>query len=710
MTTVTDSVTHDGRAARPARSSARADIQALRALAVLSVLAYHGLDSGLRGGFIGVDVFFVISGFLIGGGLVRELLRSGGIRLSAFYARRARRILPMALLASAATLIGSLVWASPARMLLWGQPLAASSIVKDGIASTVYLPNVWFAAQQRDYLADDAVSPFLHFWSLGIEEQFYFVVPVALALAWLITKRSLRNLTWAIGVFTAASLVFGAFLTRSDPTLAYFHPATRAWELGAGVLVAIAVEAGRIPSRMLSIHAGRFLAALVLAAVLIWAPWESEWPGWAATIPVGATALLLWLGSVKGASDGWWGIRPIQRIGDWSYSLYLWHWPLLVLAPLALERDLRTHEAVVLMAGAIVLSGFSYRLVEQPFRRSSVKTAHDRGRIFKASGIGIVLTLLVAGGVAVVAERATASSEPWSRPYVVPFVYPTPHGTPTPTGTEPPVIPEPVFAEVLPGNIRPALTDASNDRPRGYSDGCIRYRGEEDIPEHCLHGSGERPIVAVFGDSHAVQWLEPFAHKADSGEISVLSLTASACPPMYLDMAREEGTWRPHCDAWRTAALAEIDKYQPDVLIVSVAGWYLLDDESDRIGTYTSNLREMLRSLPSTTEVVFVSDTPRFADSRLTCVANHPTELSRCGAPIAEVLDLELAEAMREVVLEEGGTYLDMTPYICSSTTCGVVQGDVLMYWDAQHLTVTFVMELAPVLLHAAGLDEVLDG
>lgn len=692
------------------RAGVRTDIQALRALAVLAVVAYHVRPAALPGGFVGVDLFFVVSGFLIGGGLIHELASSARISFSAFYARRARRILPMAMLVTVTTLVASLAVASPVRLLIWGQPWGASSYVKDGIAATLYAPNIWFAAQQREYLADDTVSPFLHYWSLGIEEQFYFVVPVLLALAWLATRRSLRGLACVAGVTTVASFAYGVWLSRTDAPLAFFNPASRAWELGVGLLAALAIESGLRPGtgRGTALLRGTTLAVVV--AVVAFAPFSEPWPGGGAAIPVVACALLVWAGSGavwagsgarQTASREWWGWRPIQAVGDWSYSLYLWHWPLLVLAAVAVGRHLRWFEMLALVVVAFALSALSYRFVEQPFRRASVRTGAERRRILLASVAGVLATLGVALGIATVAARTSEATAPWVDPYTLP----SPAASlPTPSASANPSIPEPVFAEILPGNVRPALADARGELSRVSVDGCHRSTGQLDIPSWCLYGDGDGPVVAVFGDSHAAMWIEPLLEMSDEGQISVLALTASSCPAFDLPFDLDAPRVRGDCAAWREAAFEVLEQTQPDVVLLAAFTGYPLEPGSNREEAYAAGLAEVLARIPASTRVVVVSDTPLFPDDPVACAGTHGDDLAVCGGQRADVIDAEVTASMVSETRAADATYVDLTPYFCSAAYCGIVQGDVLMYRDAHHLTVTFARELLPVLVASMGL------
>ncbi|MCA8883466.1 MAG: acyltransferase, partial [Rhodobacteraceae bacterium] len=356
-----------------------ASIQALRAFAVSWVVIDHAFPHSLPGGFIGVDVFFVISGFLITAHLLKQI-ETGSFTFAGFYLRRARRLLPAAVLVLAVTAVASL-------LLL---PAAWKADTLSGIgAAAVYAVNWWLAAQSVDYFADSGViSPVNHYWSLSVEEQFYLVWPALI----MITLWGVRRLprppspAAAVGGLMAllAVLSFTAAVTamQADRQAAYFFTHARAWEFAAGGIAAWAVRSGAPDRGWLRRPAARAAVLLAGWAVLLSSGWmlspQSAVPGLAAIPVVVATALLLVLGDAHGVAPAGavfrWG--PVRRLGDVSYALYLWHWPLLVLAPFALPA-LEGHWA--LAAGAILLSlglaGLTYRHVENRFRQTRAGTA-----------------------------------------------------------------------------------------------------------------------------------------------------------------------------------------------------------------------------------------------------------------------------------------------------------------------------------------------
>ena len=357
----------------------RADVQALRAVAVLLVVLYHAGLPGLTGGYIGVDVFFVISGFLITGLLVKEHERTGRISILQFYGRRMRRIMPAAALVLVATVLASYHWLGYIR---------GAHIAEDAQWSAVFLANFHFASVGTDYLnAQSDPSTLQHFWSLAVEEQFYVVWP---ALFLLIGR--MRHRVVPVAVIVAAGYVFSIVFTAQNATQAYFSPFTRACELGAGALLAlVAARTARLPrSAGTALSVGGMVAIIGAAFVMTDA---MAFPGAVVAVPVLATCAVLAGGSVIGgtALDTAYRFRPVQLIGLWSYSLYLWHWPLLTIAEQRLGHTPPATTRVLLVLAAVALSAVTYYLVENPIRNLGVL----RRRPVVSVALGVLLIAVV---------------------------------------------------------------------------------------------------------------------------------------------------------------------------------------------------------------------------------------------------------------------------------------------------------------------------
>ena len=364
------------------RRQFRPDIEGLRAVAVLGVVLFHAHVGLLRGGFVGVDVFFVVSGYLITGLLWRELSGSGRVSLAAFYGRRARRLLPASVLVIVVTAVASRHWLPPLQM---------PSVAKDGVASALYVANYRFAFAQTNYLnASAPPSPYQHYWSLGVEEQFYLLWPLLLivaSLAWRYgvyrgryQRRHLSaggrpNRSTALGALaaiTVASFFLSVWLTHANQPWAFFSLASRAWELGAGGVLALAApQVKRLPPQ-LAAALGWAGLGLILGSFLVIST-TTPFPGTAALAPVLGTVAVLAAGEVAAAHAGpvrLLGQRPMKMMGRISYSWYLWHWPFLILAPYAIGHALNLPENLLVAALSGVVAAATFLLVETPVRDS----------------------------------------------------------------------------------------------------------------------------------------------------------------------------------------------------------------------------------------------------------------------------------------------------------------------------------------------------
>ena len=382
----------------------RRDIEGLRALAVLLVLAYHADLGPFSGGYIGVDVFFVLSGFLITSLLVRELGVTGGLSLRRFWARRARRLLPASCLVIVATLVaGSFVLA----------PLAQLDLARDGLAAATFVVNIVFAHQQGDYLtADLAPSPLLHFWSLAVEEQFYLVWPILLLLVAGYRRRYRAAVAGLVAVLWPVSLAACVWLTTRNQPWAFYGLPTRAWELltGAG-LALLAAKLLRIPGPVRALLGWAGLAAVVVSAMAF--SDTTTFPGVAAALPVLATAAVVAAGPALRTGPAAllrWG--PLQWIGQRSYSIYLWHWPALVLVAAELG-PLSAWQRLAVVLASVGVAAVTYSFLENPVRHSRWLAAKARrGLVLGGSlvGIGAVTALVAAAATPSLVGSGTAAA------------------------------------------------------------------------------------------------------------------------------------------------------------------------------------------------------------------------------------------------------------------------------------------------------------
>ena len=658
----------------------RPDVEGLRALAVVSVLLYHAGVSTFSGGYVGVDVFFVISGYLITGLLLREMEQTGRVSLMGFYARRAKRLLPT--LAVVLVTVSVLAW-----LLL--PPVRRAATYLDVVASGLYAVNWWLASQAVDYAAVSAsVSPVQHIWSLAVEEQFYLVwPPLMLAATWWWRRRgrlSRPALAVALLVVSALSFRYCVHVTDSQAGLAYFSTLARAWELGVGGVLAVAT-AGWAPSR----RASRVLWAAGLAAVLYAVVRFDDgtlFPGARAAVPVLGTAALIAAGAgLAGTHAGpqrLLTLRPVRHVGRVSYTWYLWHWPLLVFAEAA-WGSLSVPVAVAVVAAAYVPTVLTHRLVEEPFRRSATLARVPA----RALRLGLACTVLIVAP-ALVLRSATPM-------------------LPTAAGTEV------AGAKKLQGSaatqksasaLRPAPAKAAQDRGNMYFD-CLRTHPQTRLGS-CVYGDTASPTtVVLFGDSHAMQWAPAMTTVAQRRGWKLVGLAKAGCPPadvrIFNDGLRREYT---ECATWRTRALARIRRIHPDMVVVSSLTDYTVIDHRGKLGPGASErrLRAGYRSVLAgldrvSRRIAVVGDVPQHMDDADDCVAAHPDNLEACALTQADARAPQpLMHAARGIAHVRR---IDPTPQFCPREECPAVIGNVLVYRNSNHITATY----------AATLDDWLD-
>jgi peptidoglycan/LPS O-acetylase OafA/YrhL len=715
--------------ARPVPAATRAgdrfrpDLEGLRAVAVLLVLAYHAGVPGLGGGFVGVDVFFVLSGFLITGLIIRELATTGTVSLPAFYARRARRLLPAALLVLAATMVVSAVVLPP---------LLVPSVAGDAAAAALYASNIRFAVQATDYLAADALpSPLLHYWSLGAEEQFYLFWPAFLLLVSTRFGGSLRRVGPAIAIVFVASLVLAVWLTGVSAPWAFFSLPTRAWELGIGGLIAVgAARLEVLPSRLAGLAGWVGLGLIVLSGIVIDA--SMPFPGTAAIVPVAGAALVVLAGLRPSAAGParLLSLEPMRFLGRISYSLYVWHWPIIVLAAAALGGDLPLPVRVGLAIAAIPVAAASQRWVEEPIRRGHYSRMATR-RTLALAGVFTVAVAIGSIGIGRLAltsiptvdagDLSALTGEPGAGLPLDPGPLPgdiaaatprqPPSMTPAPSVASPATpsaapatstpTPTPLGGPV-PANLVPPLAAVGDDEPVIYRDGCHASQ-EATRPKRCVYGDpGSAVTVALFGDSHAGQWFPALEALARANDWRLLSFTKSACTSA--DATVYHGTFKrayTECDEWRARVFDLLDAERPDLVIISNSSYNLWNDGSpvsfaDRPDLWAAAMdRTLARVGRSAGAVVVIGNTPKQAADPPVCLSAHLHDSLACATPRSKAVDAARTEADRAAASRAGATFVDPTPWLCSADTCPVVRGRYLVFRDTHHLTTTFSAALS---------------
>jgi len=674
----------------------RADVEGMRAVAVGLVLLYHGGVSLVRAGFVGVDVFFVISGFLITGMLVREVEGSGRVSLARFYARRAKRLLPAAALVLLVT--GALVHLF--------MPRADRAIFAGDVGwAAIYGLNWRLADRSVDYLAEDVgVSPVQHYWSLSVEEQFYLVWPVLLLLvAWWVRKGgwSVRSAMAAgLSLVAIPSLAWSIALTRREPSAAFFVTTTRMWELSLGAFVAIAApQLARIPRRAAAAAAWLGLTAVVASAIVF--STRTPWPGVATLLPTVATALVIACGPAAGAAGpiALLGARPMVWIGALSYSLYLWHWPLLVVAT-ARWGELSGLESLAVLAVATLAAWLAYRLVENPVRHAP---AMSRTAWLPLS-VGASLSLLGLGAGLLVAHLSSgAHSAETRRPRGAAVLAAVPRDDPAGA----PVDRVDWFV--------PDALDAPDDAPAAYAKGC--QAGPEAVePISCTVGDpAGTTTVALVGDSKALQWMPALDLIARRRHWKVVTYTKSACAftSAVIHFKDEDDPYE-ECSEWNRVVLARLLADKPDLVLTSHGKKVAMEggkhvSEPRGITAMANGLHQHWQALVAAgIEVFVISDTPRPSLNHVyKCVAENPTQLTACTFAREYSKNQGGAPAQREAVARTPGVHwIDLNDAICPTARCAPVIGNALVYRQGSHITATYIQTLAPRL--EAALDAAL--
>ncbi len=703
----------------------RPDLEGLRGMAILLVLLCHAGIPGAGAGFIGVDVFFVLSGFLITGLLVGDHERTGRIHLGAFYARRIRRILPAALFVLVSTLAAAALLVSP---------LDLPRIADDGLAAGLSLANVRFALGATDYFAPMDPSPLLHYWSLGVEEQFYLLWPCLL----LVASRSGRPraaMAAVMGAIVLASFAASVALTDVSQPWAYYMLPTRAWELAAGGILALAIPVVGWRVRRAAAPVGWLGVVLLICALVVIGP-ATPYPGLAALLPaIGALAIIGSGGRAGSPGSTVLGRLPLRWLGRISFSLYLWHWPILVLAPVAMGLTSSEDGSVGadlpirlgLVALAVVLAGATWLLVEEPFRRGHVTQRVVARRFALGGAVLLVLTIgsMSIGAVAAGDLRAATSDEgdatdlspatdgtgvsiidassdadPPSATDRPPSSSPTASATPLvpPDGGPRPAAkpaPKPRTSGHVPAGLAPALTNARTDDDRLIGDGCgLSLAGSR--PPRCTYGDPHGALtVALVGDSHAAHWFPAFEVLAKRHGWRLVPFTKFSCAfvdlPIWSPYLKREYT---ECAAWRDNVVDRLAKLQPDLVVIASDRWFPVvadrDEDPKRQGDAMARL---IKRVPG--EIAIMVDTPRSDYDVPACLAMHRDAIERCTTSRADAFGWRNRRREKEAVKRTTATLVDMSDVICPTDPCPPIIGKKLVYRDHHHLTATFVVSIA---------------
>ncbi len=599
-------------------------IQALRALAAILVLLFHAELVG--GGYVGVDIFYVISGYLITGLIVREIEQSGGLNFKAFYLRRIKRLLPTSF---AILMVTALVswYLYPGTM--------REELGKDILAAAVYVSNFLFAFWQMDYQNLNAVPPVvIHFWSLAVEEQFYLFWPVIVLIAFKAGGR--KRLFQIIGAITAASFLFSLYLTAAAPIWAFYSLPTRAWELGIGALLLA------IPSKYrLSVFYPWAALAAIVYATLFYTD-KTPFPGTAAIAPVlGTAAAIASISSWPRSLNFFSNLRFTQWLGEISYPLYLWHWPLLVIPMVYLGRGLHIYERALAIIATLLLADLTHRYIEQPLRHISISPRK----------------ILSSAAIATLIATTTGVAISWSANNTITLS----------TGQQ-------------------YSLEQIMEKPKVYLDDCHVNNGET-ISGECAYGPNSPTKVVLFGDSHAAQWMPVLEKLAYEMNFQLISLTKSACPgPAVVKV--ETGAYKnADCSQWRENSIARIKAMKPMAVLVSgMQHFEMPSGYATRAEWWREGQVKTFAALQGASKhLIYISDTPHPQRDIPSCIAAG--RIDKCNAT-------EPSEA----IFSPGWQQINPTSWFCTRNCPAIIDG-VVVYRDASHISVLGSELVKPQLL-----------
>lgn len=657
------------------------EIQGLRAIAVVIVIIFHIWPESLPGGYVGVDVFFVISGYLITGILLREAEQTDSISLTRFYTRRIRRLMPAAtavflVVALCHTLLPAVLWQSTA---------------KEIIASAFYFQNWWLASEAVDYLAaTNAPGPLQHYWSLSVEEQYYIVWPLLLLTALYISHKTKLGPRHNAGVLLVSigllSLLYSIYLTEVNAGLAYFSTATRAWEMALGGSLAVFTKWERMTDLKRRLF-GFFGVALILISAFFYTK-QTPFPGSAALLPTLGAALII----MAGNSSSWLAVstllktRVFQYLGNISYSLYLWHWPTIIFYAAISGREIGLTDGIIIALISTALAHQSKDLIEDPF----IKTKTEINKKSLILGLCLI-SLSIASAYYVYSSKIieTTNTTKTSDSY-----------------------------ETHP-DLQLAAIQAKEDNPKVYELGCHVDQVSSEA-KSCLFGKQDSEFkVVLVGDSHAAQWVPTLTEIADRNEWALYSFTKSACAIADITVRQgQRGAAYVSCDEWRSNVILELEKIQPDLIIITQSRNYFISHNEGKLAYY---IRRIFEYMPEGTfdaryeqladglirfrnkvskfdaPIVAIADTPFLSLDVPTCLSTKNLKPGTCDSesePLLNRPDPILLASSKEPAFD----HINMTQYLCNAKTCPAMIDGKIVWRDNNHITASFAKSLAPIL------------
>jgi peptidoglycan/LPS O-acetylase OafA/YrhL len=638
----------------------RPDIEGMRGIAVLLVVLFHSGVPGFRGGYIGVDVFFALSGYLITGIILNEIAKRGRLSFRNFYARRARRLLPAAGLVVVTTLL---------LIVLLYSPLELAKFAKWATYTSLYASNYMFLRDASNYFASDVSrNPYLHTWSLAVEEQFYLFWPGLIALTLMATKAR-RHLVTVLVLLSAVSLAMCIWLTNYRAPWAFFSLPTRAWEFGLGGLGYMVPAEWLARRKNLVAVTGWLGFVAVLAGGSLFTS-QTAFPGFSALLPVLGTiaVLIAWFSGLPWGPSALLRIEPLQYLGRLSYSWYLWHWPILLLTDLRFPEITWTGKLPASIV-ALVLANITYITLEKPMRFHPFLVARP------------AMSLCLAPLVAVIGITAS-------------------------------VVCQRVARHELASEPQASFWSAANDQRILFDAHCLTASGRTRLAE-CTYGDrASDTLVVLFGDSHAEHWFPALDRISLENHWRLLTLLKSSCPAADVKVfnagLKREDT---ECSLWRQAALKHIASLHPYLVVVSESDEPVAEP-GQAVGVHSVSAAEWQVGLRSTVsyldsrdlKTIVIADVPRHEFDVPTCLSRAAAEsraVDDCSVSRSAGLNEDARKAERAAVSGlRNARFVDLVDQFCPNQTCPTLIGGKVVFRDKDHVTSNFSQSLAPVLKH----------
>jgi peptidoglycan/LPS O-acetylase OafA/YrhL len=649
----------------------RPEIEGLRAVASLLVAVYHIWLGNVSGG---VDVFFVVAGFLITTSLLSRYERNGNIDFSGFILRLVKRLFPAAFTVLFVIGIVSMLWLPEVR---WDQT------AQELIASALYFENWQLATSSVDYLAqNNEASPFQHFWAMSLQGQFYIIWPLLLFITILLTKYVFKKqvrpafLITLVIVFTF-SFIYSIYLTAVNQPWAYFDTFTRVWEFSIGGMVALLIANIQLNKSFSFLFSWIGLIALVSCGLILQV--STVFPGYAALWPVLSAVLILLAGDTGGkfSANRILSSKPLMKFGSISYSFYLWHWPVLIFYfILSGNEQAGLFDGLLIMLVSAILSYLTTEYVEKPIRnRKSLNVKWKSAAVALAIMAPVlILSLFWTNTIATQTAELESVLEDENYPGALVTAYPE-----LEINYEEPV--------------RPSPLQARSDNADVYEDGCHQAIGNTEVIE-CIYGETDDPEyrLALVGGSHAAHWLPALQVFAEEENIQILSYTKSGCRFSSEIFDAED------CTDWNTNLMDTLIESRPDIVFThaDVTSLEPTDPSIERLVDIPEGFVDNWETLQTHDIPVFaVRDNPRFREDIPSCVEEHGEDAMECRIAREDVLPADSPWEKLENK-PKNVHYADFSDRFCDEDYCMPVVGNVLAYTDSHHISATYARTLAP--------------